>query len=101
MIGRNVAAALGGIFVYVAVIEGILRGIRMKLGLWLLGDNVGVFITGRPRAFYDQTAILGGQSTAFSQAQVRTVGQAAVIVALYAAVLLVAAAWSFGARDVS
>jgi ABC-2 type transport system permease protein len=104
MIGRNVAAALGGIFVYVAVIEGILRGIRMKLGLWLLGDNVGVFITGRPRAFFDQpesTAVLGGQSTAFSQPQVRTVGQAAAIVALYAAVLVVAAAWSFRARDVT
>jgi ABC-2 type transport system permease protein len=105
MIGRNVAAALGGIFVYVAVIEGILRGIRMKLGLWLLGDNVGVFITGRPRTYFDETtvnaAVFGGQSTAFSRSQVRTVGQAAAIVALYAAVLLVAAAWSFRARDVN
>jgi ABC-2 type transport system permease protein len=105
MIGRNVAAALGGIFVYVAVIEGILRAIRMKLGLWLLGDNVGIFITGRPRTYFDQTtvntAVFGGQSTAFSGSQVRTVGQAAVIVALYALVLLVAAAWSFRARDVN
>jgi ABC-2 type transport system permease protein len=104
MIGRNVSAALGGIFVYVAIIEGILRGIRMKLGLWLLGDNVGVFITGRPRTFFDQTestAVLGGQSTTVSQPQVRTVGQAAMIVALYAAVLLAAAAWSFRARDVT
>jgi len=105
MIGRNVAAALGGIFVYVAVIEGILRGIRMKLGLWLLGDNVGIFITGRPRTYFDETtvntAVFGEQSTAFSHAQVRTVGQAAVIVALYAAVLLAAAAWSFRARDVN
>jgi ABC-2 type transport system permease protein len=104
MIGRNVSAALGGIFVYVAVIEGILRGIRMKLGLWLLGDNVGIFITGRPRTFFDQTesaVVFGGQSTTVSQAHVRTVGQAAVIVALYAAVLLVAAAWSFRARDVN
>jgi ABC-2 type transport system permease protein len=104
MIGRNVAAALGGIFVYVAVVEGILRGLRMKLGLWLLGDNVGIFITGRPRTFFDQTEsspVLGGQSTTFSQAQIRTVGQAAMIVALYAAVLLVAAAWSFRARDVT
>jgi ABC-2 type transport system permease protein len=105
MIGRNVAAALGGIFVYVAVIEGILRGIRMKLGLWLLGDNVGVFITGRPSTYFDQTtvntAVIGGQSTAFSGSQVRTVGQAAVIIALYAAVLLLAAAWSFRVRDVN
>lgn len=105
MIGRNVSAALGGIFVYVAVIEGILRGVRMKLGLWLLGDNVGVFITGRPRTYFDETtvntAVTEGQSTAFSHAHIRTVGQAALIVALYGAVLLVAAAWSFRARDVN
>lgn len=104
MIGRNVSAALGGIFVYVAVVEGILRAIRMKYGLWLLGDNVGVFITGRPRTFYDQTVTAvsgGGQSMTVSQPQVRTVGQAAMIVALYAAALLLAAAWSFRARDVN
>lgn len=104
MIGRNVSAALGGIFVYVAIVEGIIRGIRPRLGLWLLGDNVGVFITGRPRASFDQaesTAVLGGPSSTFSQAQVRTVGQAAMIVALYAAVLLATAAWSFRARDVT
>jgi ABC-type transport system involved in multi-copper enzyme maturation permease subunit len=104
MIGRNVSAALGGIFVYVAVIEQIFRAIRMKFGMWLLGDNVAVFITGRPRTFYDQTVTSfpgGGQSMAVSQPNVRTVGQAAVIVGLYAVVLLVAAAWSFRARDVN
>jgi ABC-2 type transport system permease protein len=105
MIGRNVSAAVGGIFVYVAVIEGILRGIRTKLGLWLLGDNVGVFITGRPRVFYDQataTANFGeGQSITFSRPQVRTVGQAAMVIGLYAAALMLVATWSFRARDVN
>ena len=104
MIGRNVSAALGGIFVYVAVIEGIFRAIRLKFGLWLLGDNVGVFITGHPRTFYDQTVTSvtgGGQVMVTTQPQIRTVGQAAMIVGIYAAVLLVAAAWSFRARDVN
>ncbi len=104
MIGRNVSAALGGIFVYVAVIEQIFRAIRMKFGMWLLGDNVAVFITGQPRTFSDQTVTSfpgGGQSMAVSQPNVRTVGQAAMIVGLYAAALLVAAAWSFRARDVN
>ena len=103
MIGRNVSAALGGIFVYVAVIEGILRSIRMKFGLWLLGDNIGVFVTGNPRTFSEQSvtpSMGGGQSVAYSHPQVRTVGQAAMIVGVYAAVLLLAAAWSFRTRDV-
>jgi ABC-2 type transport system permease protein len=45
MIGRHTAAALGAVFVYLAVLESVVRGLRPAMGRFLLGDNVGAVVT--------------------------------------------------------
>lgn len=43
-IGRHTAAALGVVFLYTAVLEGLVRGLRPLWTPWLLGDNLVSFI---------------------------------------------------------
>jgi len=85
MIGRNTAAALGAVFVYLVVFEGILRGLRPGLGRFLLGDNIAAVMS--PRGLEIEDSIL-------------TPGRAAVVVATYALGLLAVATASFRLRDV-
>jgi hypothetical protein len=47
MIGRHTAAALGGVFVYLAVVEGVLRGINPRLSWLLLGDSIAAVVSAR------------------------------------------------------
>jgi ABC-2 type transport system permease protein len=44
-VGRHTAAALGVVFVWTAVIEGLIRGFRPHWTPWLLGDNLASFLT--------------------------------------------------------
>jgi hypothetical protein len=44
-LGRHTAAALGVVFVWVAVLEGIVRALRPLWAPWLLGDNVVAFVS--------------------------------------------------------
>jgi ABC-type transport system involved in multi-copper enzyme maturation permease subunit len=92
-IGRNTAAGIGVGFAYATVLEGLLRGLARSRNLgwprWFLGDNAGVFITGRPADPFD--LVMRG----------RTVTTAGLVVAAYAAVLLAAAAVQFHRRDVA
>ena len=44
-VGRHTAAALGVVFVWTAVIEGLIRGLRPQWTPWLLGDNLGSFLS--------------------------------------------------------
>ena len=44
-VGRHTAAALGVVFVYAAVIEGLIRGFRPRWTPWLLGDNIVSFVS--------------------------------------------------------
>jgi hypothetical protein len=46
-IGRHTAAALGAVFVYAAVVEGLIRGFRPLWTPWLLGDNVVTVVAWR------------------------------------------------------
>jgi hypothetical protein len=46
-IGRHASAALAALFVYAAVIEGLIRGFRPLWTPWLLGDNLVTFISWR------------------------------------------------------
>ena len=43
-VGRHTAAALGVVFAWTAVIEGLIRGLRPRLTPWLLGDNLVSFL---------------------------------------------------------
>jgi hypothetical protein len=84
-IGRNTAAALGAGFAYLAVIENLVRGLRPGWQRWLFTDNAAVFITG------------GDVSFTFE----RTMLQALVLLAAYAAVLFAVGVVMFRARDVN
>jgi ABC-type transport system involved in multi-copper enzyme maturation permease subunit len=44
MIGRNTAAALGVGFVYLAVVESLIRGFKPEWTEWLLGDNLALVL---------------------------------------------------------
>ena len=44
-VGRHTSAALGVVFVWTAVIEGLIRGFRPLWTPWLLGDNLVSFLS--------------------------------------------------------
>ena len=44
-VGRHTAAALGVVFVWTAVLEGLVRGLRPLWTPWLLGDNLVSFLS--------------------------------------------------------
>lgn len=90
MIGRNTAAALGAVFVYMAVLESLVRGLRPAMSRYMLGDNIGSVVTGlRVEIHQDlETFII-------------TPGKGAAVVALYVAVLTIAASIALRTRDVN
>jgi hypothetical protein len=45
-VARNTAAALGTVFVWLAVVEGLVRALRPGWAPWLIADNAIVFLTG-------------------------------------------------------
>jgi ABC-2 type transport system permease protein len=85
-LGRNTAAALGAGFVYLAVLEPILRSVRPKWQPWFLYDNVATFIQGHAADF-----------TLYSRS---TTGAAAVIV-FYSLALAAISAVAFQRRDIA
>jgi hypothetical protein len=84
-IGRRTSAALGVGFLYLAVIEGVVRGTLPGLRPWLVGDNAVGFVDGHGNA------AVAGRSA---------LGAGLYLVAWAAALLIAAAAW-FRWRDVS
>lgn len=85
-VGRNTAAALGVGFLYISVIEGLVRGLRPQLIPWLVADNAAVFITAEP----DLLAIVR-----------RSTAESGLLLLAYALVLCAAATAFFRARDVT
>ena len=85
MIGRHTAGALGVAFVYFAVVEGFIRGLKPSWQPWLLGDNAGRFIVA------NSSSDLTGRSTL----------GALGVVSLYAVLLVAVAATFFTRRDVT
>jgi hypothetical protein len=84
-LGRNTAAALGAGFVYLAVVENLVRGLRPQWTPWLLTDNAARFVAAGPPGFLPGRTTLG----------------AAVVVASYTAAVFAAALLLFRARDVT
>lgn len=84
--GRNTAVALGVGFVYLVIVENLVRGLRPQWTPWLLTDNAGLFIVDSPIDF----PLLGRS----------TVG-AGLYLAAVGAVLLLAATALFRTRDVN
>lgn len=56
-IGRHTAAALGVLFVYTAVLEGLVRALRPLWTPWLLGDNLVTFLSWRKTEFQVSTFV--------------------------------------------
>jgi hypothetical protein len=83
-IGRNTAASLGAGFVYLAVIESLIRQLRPQWAGWLLGDNLASFLTA------DQSVIIG-----------RTAMEALAVIAGYVALAQTAALVLHVRRDVT
>ena len=76
-IGRHTAAALGVVFVWTAVLEGLVRGLRPLWTPWLLGDNLVTFLSWR-------TAEFGFPDGSFSLSP----GRAMLVILTYTAVVL-------------
>jgi len=88
-VGRHTAAALGAVFIYTAVLEGLVRGFRPEWTPWLLGDNIVAFIS--------------WQATSFQLASgsfVLSPGRAVFVILGYVAVLLALGSVFVRTRDV-
>jgi ABC-type transport system involved in multi-copper enzyme maturation permease subunit len=80
---RNTGAAVGIAFVYLAIVEGIIRGFLPGWRAWLLGDNSSIFLLA-------QTDVEIGRSML----------SAALVVVVWCSVWLSVATATFLARDV-
>jgi ABC-2 type transport system permease protein len=90
MIGRHTAAALGAVFVYVAVLESIVRGLRPAMGRFLLGDNLTTVVTAHTLDVRQGTATY-----------LLTPQHGAVVIGVYVIVLVGVALALLRARDVN
>jgi ABC-2 type transport system permease protein len=50
-VARNTAAAVAGVFVYIAVLEPLIRNLRPRWQPWYLYDNLSTFISGHTPGF--------------------------------------------------
>jgi hypothetical protein len=80
---RNTAVALGLSFAWLAVIEGMIRGLRPRWQPWLIGDNATAFVA--PLDAHVVRTILGG----------------GVVLAAYVLLAGIVAARIFRRRDVA
>jgi ABC-2 type transport system permease protein len=89
-IGRNTAAALGAVFVYLAVLESLVRGFRPLLSRFMLGDGAVTLIAGTSQEIFDGRTLI-----------TLTPAHGATVVAVYVGVLVVAALIMLRSRDVN
>lgn len=89
-IGRHTAAALGVVFIYTAVVEGLVRGLRPLWAPWLLGDNLVTFLSWRTMDL---------QVSTFESFTI-TPGRAVFVILGYTAVVLALAFTLVRLRDV-
>jgi ABC-type transport system involved in multi-copper enzyme maturation permease subunit len=85
MLGRSSMAAVGAVFVYLAVVENLLRGLYPSLTKWTFAVSAVVLVDGNPAHVFNQ---------------IITVDRAVVTVFVYLAVIAVAGFVSFRIRDV-
>jgi hypothetical protein len=88
MYTRSVTAAMASGFIYLAVIEGLIRGYRPGFSRYLVGDNAAAWVSGHPFSATDPSYSV-------------TVAHAVVVLLIYSAILVTAAAISFRGRDVT
>jgi ABC-2 type transport system permease protein len=91
MIGRNTAAALGAVFVYMTVFEGVLRGLRPSLARFFLGTNIAAVIANTRIEIYD----------GFAKSYFVSPRHGDVTLVVYVVVLIAVAGLLLRARDVN
>jgi ABC-2 type transport system permease protein len=79
-VGQRTAAALGVVFVWTAVVEGLIRAFRPLWTPWLLGDNLVSFISWQANTVFTENAA-GGVAGSY----VLSPGRAAFVILGYAA----------------
>jgi len=89
MIGRSSAAALGAVFVYLTVVENLLRALSPGITKWTLAVNVVVFVDGKGTVVQLQ-----------ERAIAITFAGAMVVIAVYLAAILAVGWFWFRSRDV-
>ena len=94
-IGRHTAAALGVVFVYTAVLEGIVRAFRPQWTPWLLGDNMVSFASWQTNQVFVENAAGG-----FGGSLVLTPERALFVILGYAAVAFLLGLAVVRTRDV-
>lgn len=85
-LARNTAAAVGGAFVYLAILEPLIRAVRPRWQPWFLYDNLATFISGHTPDF-----------TPFG----RTTTGAGVLISIYTVGFVLLALAMFRRRDVT
>lgn len=83
-IGRNTAAALGVGFVYLAIVESLVRGLKPAWTPWLVGDNLATIIVG------EQAGSIGRSPT-----------ESAVVIGSYVLVMMLVAIGMFQRREIA
>ena len=86
MVARNTAAAVGAGFAYLAMIEGLIRGLRPGWQHYLLADNIAVVVTGADSGIMQDPV---------------TFTHSVLAVVIWSAAALTLAAVTFRARDVN
>jgi ABC-2 type transport system permease protein len=89
-VGRHTAGALGVVFVYLAVIEGLIRGLRPRWTPWLLGENIVTFVSWQAQQV---------QRSAADSFTLRP-GMSAVVIGVYTAIALALGFTFVRVRDV-
>ncbi len=90
MIGRNTVAALGAVFVYMAVLEGVVRGLRPGLSRFMLGDNLAAVVGNTTLEVHQGFSVYR-----------LTPGRGWMVFAVYVASLVIAATALLRSRDVN
>jgi hypothetical protein len=85
-LGRSSMAALGAVFVYLAVVENLLRGLYPNVTRWTFAVNAVVFVSGEPLRLFNQEI---------------TFERAVLMIATYVGVFVIAGAVWFRVRDVN
>jgi ABC-2 type transport system permease protein len=89
-VGRHTAAALGVVFLWTAVIEGLIRGLRPRWSPWLLGDNLVSFLS------WERMEVQFGPFESYTI----TPGRAVFVIVGYAAITLALGFTLVRVRDV-
>jgi ABC-2 type transport system permease protein len=88
MVARNAAASMAAGFLYLGVVEALIRGFKPSLARWLIGTNGAIVVIGR--------------DDGINMAPIHvSLAVASVTLLAYGAVLVFLAAVSFRARDVN